>query len=304
MSITQKYAKIIYKRSSKGRHNMHLDVKIFNDSSESGLAIQKVTARAGMGYGASLELSYQAETKEAIIRALSDAGVRIHSTGRLSLTVNADGLYQCERIKNALDTLKAANFISDTFVRQISESFPNRMGGINPLSGPASYSSIMDRLGGPIVGRSSDVEAIRQRIGTDWPYIRDTLRSSHHHGHVGVRSGLSSVAPAASSFPTDVSLGPNAQKLSDLNFPDETIPVEYRCPLSLAIMSDPVCLEGDETERRFERSWITKWLKDHGTHPTTRQAFELTALQSDGELTTKINEFVQNAESSTPSLKK
>lgn len=173
---------------------MNVDIKTFNDSSESGLAIQKVTARAktGMKHGASLELFYPAENKEAIILTLSNAGVQVHSTGKLSLTIKAEGLYQCERIKNALDTLKAANLISDTFVRQISGSFPNGMGGINPLSGSATYKNIMDRL-----DLSSNVET-RRLIMTNSHYIRDTPQSSHHDSHVEVHSGLSSAAPTAS----------------------------------------------------------------------------------------------------------
>ena len=113
---------------------MHLDSKTFNDSSESGLAIQKVTARAGLSHGASLDIFYQVQNKDAILRSLNDAGVRVRSSGSSSLTIQADGLFQCERIKVALNTLKSANFISESFVRQISEGFPNGHGGIHPLN--------------------------------------------------------------------------------------------------------------------------------------------------------------------------
>jgi hypothetical protein len=68
-------------------------------------------------------------------------------------------------------------------------------------------------------------------------------------------------------------------------------------------MSDPVYLQDDRTAQRFERSWISKWLKDHGTHPSTRKSFELTALKSDAELKSKIDEFMQNVEKTTQCIK-
>jgi hypothetical protein len=98
------------------------------------------------------------------------------------------------------------------------------------------------------------------------------------------------------SLPTDISLGPNAEKIKELNIPDTDIPESYICPLSFSIMSDPVYLIGDETGQRYERSWITKWLTDKGTHPITRQPFELTTIESDTVLKTAIDELMQSIE--------
>lgn len=103
----------------------------------------------------------------------------------------------------------------------------------------------------------------------------------------------------------DLALGINAQILENAKFSSEETPDEYVCPISRSIMSDPVYLQGDETGQRFERAWITTWLRDKGTHPTTRKPFPITALQEDSELKNVIDEFVKNiTDSNAPSSKK
>jgi hypothetical protein len=46
----------------------------------------------------------------------------------------------------------------------------------------------------------------------------------------------------------------------------EDVPSHFRCPLTLSIFKDPVCLEDGNT---YERSDIVKWLQTHNTSPLT-----------------------------------
>lgn len=98
----------------------------------------------------------------------------------------------------------------------------------------------------------------------------------------------------------------NAEKLEEIpNFSMESILEKYICPISLSIMTDPVYILGDnKTTQRFERRFIAQWLREHGTHPTTRDPFSEDALRSDDILRNKINKFVQIAECSHHGLKK
>lgn len=98
----------------------------------------------------------------------------------------------------------------------------------------------------------------------------------------------------------------NAEKLEEIpNFSMESILEKYICPISLSIMTDPVYILGDnKTTQRFERRLIAQWLREHGTHPTTRDPFSEDALQSDDILRNNINKFVQIAECGHHGLKK
>lgn len=97
--------------------------------------------------------------------------------------------------------------------------------------------------------------------------------------------------------PTNLTSEKNAGRMENIeNFSPTEIPDHYKCPLSLTIMTDPVYLPGDTTQQRFERSWITAWLNQKGTHPTTRERFQSNVLVSDAELKQEINEFIQTAE--------
>ncbi len=107
--------------------------------------------------------------------------------------------------------------------------------------------------------------------------------------------GASQQQAAPRSMPSS---GLNAEKLADK---DVEIPPEYCCSLSLSIMTDPVYILDDLTGARFERDWITKWLAEHGTHPTTRAAYLPSALRADTALKARIDEFVQSAEATTTS---
>ena len=173
----------------------------------------------------------------------------------------------------------------------------------------------IDYLGQPITDHSSHIEETRagsilntrlNRITSDlysMPIIshirEDDIIATHFSLHVASAPSLFFMqsTPHTESFPTDVSLGDNVRKITELNIPDEEIPNEYKCILSLSIMSDPVYLQGDETGQRFERSWIAKWLREHSSHPSTRKIFDLTSIQSDIELKTSIDDFMQRFES-------
>jgi len=99
---------------------MQISIKTFNDLSESGLAIQKVTLEVGISVGTLLIFFYQSENQAAIVRSLSESGVYVHSANLLSLTIKADLLFDNEKLKIALNALKAANLISEIFVNQIN----------------------------------------------------------------------------------------------------------------------------------------------------------------------------------------
>ena len=70
----------------------------------------------------------------------------------------------------------------------------------------------------------------------------------------------------------------NAEKLEGI-INDEDIPDNYKCPLTLSIMTDPVYLLNDQTKSIFERNEITKWLNQQGTHPFSRLPFNSASLQ-------------------------
>lgn len=327
---------------------MHLDVKTFNDSSES--AIRKATAHAGMSHGASLALFYQPQNKEAIIQALRNAGIPMQSSGGSSLTIKAEGLFQCTRIERALDVLKAAGFISDVFVRQISENFPNGHGGIQPFNNShrttlesrvtnyvSNYLSnaaprAIDDLWTPIITETSSIDTAvpglirqQQRYTLSRREFMDAVQTGSGvnrpseaaiNAMVGelnsllgrttppARQGASSqhVSTKTESAPLDV--GKNANDLDDAGFSGE-IPHNYICPISCSVMTDPVYLTDDPTERRFERSCITKWLTQKGTHPISRLKFKSESVMPDENLKNEIDGFVQTAiASAPPGLKK
>uniref|UniRef100_A0A2P2LYI5 RING-type E3 ubiquitin transferase n=1 Tax=Rhizophora mucronata TaxID=61149 RepID=A0A2P2LYI5_RHIMU len=74
----------------------------------------------------------------------------------------------------------------------------------------------------------------------------------------------------------DVSLGGSAQASNVGNQKAPVIPDDFRCPISLELMKDPVIVSTGQT---YERSCIEKWLEaGHGTCPKTQQTLTSTAL--------------------------
>jgi len=55
-----------------------------------------------------------------------------------------------------------------------------------------------------------------------------------------------------------------------------SVPDEYLCPITQAVMVDPV-LGSDG--RTYERSAITEWLRTHNTSPITREVMTATSLK-------------------------
>ncbi|PSS14269.1 U-box domain-containing protein [Actinidia chinensis var. chinensis] len=68
----------------------------------------------------------------------------------------------------------------------------------------------------------------------------------------------------------------SGQVSTDGNHKSTVIPDDFRCPISLELMRDPVIVSTGQT---YERSFIEKWLEQgHGTCPKTLQTLTSTAL--------------------------
>ncbi|PON85609.1 Neurochondrin [Trema orientale] len=68
----------------------------------------------------------------------------------------------------------------------------------------------------------------------------------------------------------------SGQASTDKNHKAPVIPDDFRCPISLELMKDPVIVSTGQT---YERSCIEKWLEaGHGTCPKTQQSLSNTAL--------------------------
>ncbi|CAL1361316.1 unnamed protein product [Linum trigynum] len=67
----------------------------------------------------------------------------------------------------------------------------------------------------------------------------------------------------------------SGQASTDENHKVLVIPDDFRCPISLELMKDPVIVSTGQT---YERSCIEKWLETHGTCPKTQQSLAGTTL--------------------------
>lgn len=82
------------------------------------------------------------------------------------------------------------------------------------------------------------------------------------------------IGPPAQEDPNPSSC--SAQPSTEGNLKSPVIPDDFRCPISLELMRDPVIVSTGQT---YERSCIEKWLEaGHGTCPKTQQALTSTAL--------------------------
>jgi hypothetical protein len=90
------------------------------------------------------------------------------------------------------------------------------------------------------------------------------------------------------------SAGKNDAKLAEIGFDNENIPDQYCCPLSLAIMTEPVYARGLE-QYQFEKSWITRHLTTSNAHPFTRQPLSASDLIPNEALKMEITTFVESA---------
>ncbi|PSR95121.1 U-box domain-containing protein [Actinidia chinensis var. chinensis] len=84
--------------------------------------------------------------------------------------------------------------------------------------------------------------------------------------------------PDLGSLPRENFIPPisSGQVSTDGNHKSTVIPDDFRCPISLELMNDPVIVSTGQT---YERSYIEKWLeRGHGTCPKTLQTLTSTAL--------------------------
>ena len=306
-------------------NNLHL----FIDSSDDALAIRKVETTYSITDTGSIQIFYNPEKKDTISEALSDANIPLHSVKMDSLTIKGNSTH----LRRALNTLSHAGLIHSTFARQISENFLGELNRIHALN-EARDDELTDRsprdivlsLAAPFSSASGHRDPEQDSI---FSHLRDrALRLPDRHFELSDLSDyfvnfrmlpsafshqrelsfgehpffsptrhVSYPSLAQAQFPTGVTSGNNAKKIENItNFPTDTIPAEYICPLSLSIMSDPAYIQGDVTGQRFERSWIIAWLNEKGSHPTTRVKFRSGLLQLDVELKQAINHFIQAAE--------
>lgn len=84
----------------------------------------------------------------------------------------------------------------------------------------------------------------------------------------------------------------NAEKLALL--PDLEIPEDFICGISREIMTNPV-YDRRCPQQKFDLLVIKEWLKDHPSHPMTRQPLQLSELVYDEALKERINAFVASA---------
>ena len=69
------------------------------------------------------------------------------------------------------------------------------------------------------------------------------------------------------------------------------IPDEFKCPISMELMSDPVtCVDGHS----YERAAITTWLETNDTSPRTNLPLEAKILIPNHSLKAAIATFVEN----------
>lgn len=73
--------------------------------------------------------------------------------------------------------------------------------------------------------------------------------------------------------------------------PKDKIPLEYRCPITLEIMDDPVEMDDHIT---YEKEAIIQWLKEHDNEsPMTHQKIS-TNMKPNSEIKRKIQDFRNN----------
>ncbi|XWS28847.1 hypothetical protein CRYUN_Cryun25bG0106700 [Craigia yunnanensis] len=83
----------------------------------------------------------------------------------------------------------------------------------------------------------------------------------------------------------------SGQATTDGNHKTPVIPDDFRCPISLELMKDPVIVSTGQT---YERSCIEKWLEQgHGTCPKTQQMLSSPALTPNYVLRSLISQWCE-----------
>lgn len=157
----------------------------------------------------------------------------------------------------------------------------------NPLIVRERKVSIIANLMQKIKSLSCDFNEIEEEVaeifGIDfdqnYPVQLSSSAKTTINNNSNVNSTQSFTFYAQSGTYFSVNLKTNAEKTDGI-INDEDIPTQYKCPLTLSIMTDPVCLPDDATKSVFERKAITKWLNQTGTHPLSRVPFSASSLQS------------------------
>lgn len=132
------------------------------------------------------------------------------------------------------------------------------------------------------------------------PHFAEICDSFKQHVAPVITAPVAVTRPRAVFFQADpapaarVSSTRNDLKLAEINFNDDDIPDEYRCSLSLAIMTEPVYAKGLE-QYQFDKSWILRHLATAKNHPFTRQPLEQGDLIANDRLKEEITTFVDNA---------
>jgi hypothetical protein len=72
------------------------------------------------------------------------------------------------------------------------------------------------------------------------------------------------------------------------------LPIEFRCPISLGLMTDPVVASDGCT---YERESITRWLSEHNTSPTTNLPLQSHTLHQNRAIRNLIQEWQSGATS-------
>lgn len=105
--------------------------------------------------------------------------------------------------------------------------------------------------------------------------------------------------PPQPVLPQNITPGNNEALLTAINFSGD-IPLEYLCPVSLSIMTDPVYDPLDSTKARFERSYIMAALIVKQENPLNRAPLNPAALILDVQLKNEIDNFVQMTINNNP----
>lgn len=99
----------------------------------------------------------------------------------------------------------------------------------------------------------------------------------------------------------DALSSPNADKLGDL---DTDVPENFVCGITGLIMTNPASLDGDPTNARFEKTAISKWVRDKGTHPLDPSStYSLDQLKEDFKLKQEINVWIDEKISASQSTR-
>lgn len=90
--------------------------------------------------------------------------------------------------------------------------------------------------------------------------------------------------------------GKNHDRIEHLNL---DIPTQFRCAISLEIMTDPVFVI-NQPEHRFERSYIVKHLKKNQYNPLNRDDLSLEDLQEDVTVRNQIEQYIEEQLKNAP----